>query len=49
MICLDVLRAISRDPESLRVLMYELGVTFGSDSRYDGYVPSDLTLTHAED
>lgn len=37
-ICLDVLRAMAREPESVRVLMAELEAARGADARYDNAV-----------
>ncbi|MCA9558589.1 MAG: isovaleryl-CoA dehydrogenase [Myxococcales bacterium] len=37
-ICLDVLRAMKKDPESLPALQTELGAALGKDRRYDGLV-----------
>jgi putative acyl-CoA dehydrogenase len=34
-ICLDVLRAIARDPEALAVLLAEIGLARGGDARLD--------------
>ena len=36
--CLDVLRAVRRDPETLSCLFTELKAAVGSDDRYDRYV-----------
>lgn len=43
-ICLDVLRAIGREPDSLDALLAEIGLAAGADARFDAFV-HDL---HAE-
>src|SRR6266481_1695809 len=37
-ICLDILRALAKDPSTLEALMYELRLVTGSDPRIDGCV-----------
>ena len=37
-ICLDVLRAMHREPETVEALQAELGAALGCDPRYDAYV-----------
>ena len=40
MICLDVLRALGREPESVKALFAELGAASGADSRFDALLAS---------
>jgi putative acyl-CoA dehydrogenase len=37
-ICLDVLRALQREPDTLPILLAELGAAAGADRRYDAFV-----------
>ena len=39
-ICLDILRALGREPESATALFAELGAAMGADARYDALIAS---------
>jgi putative acyl-CoA dehydrogenase len=39
-ICLDILRALAREPESVEALLQELQTVSGNDKRLDGYLSS---------
>ncbi len=38
--CLDVLRAMQKEPNSLEAFMHEVGLAAGTDSRFDAYLAS---------
>ena len=51
-ICLDVLRALSKEPDTLPAIQQELLAARGMDPRYDGWISSitaELDLRHIKD
>jgi putative acyl-CoA dehydrogenase len=51
-ICLDVLRALAREPDSLQALLDELGAAKGRDARYDrqlAALQADFTPAHVNE
>src|SRR5205823_6382195 len=44
-ICLDILRALARDPDSVEVLLAEIRQESGADQRLDNFISSDMETT----